>query len=99
MPVSETSLDTDVRKRLLLLGGLTADYHQFHIFAPIMTALFGEVGFAVDATDDLAALAEGNLAQYAGVVNYTTARDISDEQYAALLGFVRGGGGYIGVHC
>ena len=56
-----------------------------------MTALFGEVGFAVDATDDLAALTEGNLAQYVGVVNYTTARAISDEQYAALLGFARGG--------
>lgn len=90
---------SDVQPRLLLLGGLTADYHQFSIFAPIMTGLFGEAGFAVDATDDLAALSADNLSRYAGVVNYTTARTIADEEYGALLDFVRAGGGYIGVHC
>lgn len=92
-------MTADALPRLLFLGGLTAEYHQFHIFAPIMSQLFAEAGFVVDATDDLAALADDSLRRYAGVVNYTTARDISDEQYAALLGFVRGGGGYIGVHC
>ncbi len=89
----------DNQPRLLFLGGLTTDYHQFAIFAPIMTALFAEAGFGVDATEDLAALSPDNLTQYAGVVNYTTAREITDDQYAALLAFVRGGGGYIGVHC
>lgn len=90
---------SDIQPRLLVVGGLTADYHQFPIFAPIMTDLFAEAGFAVDASDDLAALSADNLGRYAGIVNYTTARTISDDQYAALLGFVRAGGGYIGVHC
>lgn len=85
--------------RLLLLGGQTTEYHQFAIFAPIMTALFVEAGFTVDATEDLAALSSDNLMQYAGIVNYTTAREPTEDQYNALLGFVRGGGGYIGVHC
>jgi type 1 glutamine amidotransferase len=85
--------------RLLILGGLTTDYHQFAIFAPIFTALFNEIGLAVDATEDLGTLTPENLNRYAGVVNYTTARDITDDQYAALLDFVRDGGGYIGVHC
>lgn len=92
-------MTSDGQPRLLFLGGLTADYHQFHIFAPIMTALFAEAGLVVEATDDLAALSADNLTRYAGVVNYTTARDISDDQYGSLLAFVRAGGGYIGVHC
>src|SRR6476619_15019 len=92
-------MTSDGQPRLLFLGGLTADYHQFHIFAPIMTALFAEAGLAVDATDDLAALSADNLTRYAGVVNYTTARDITDDQYAALLDFESNGGGYVGVHC
>ncbi len=85
--------------RLLFLGGLTTAYHQYDLFAPIYRDLFAEVGFAVDATTDLAALTPGNLARYAAVVNYTTARDITEAQYAALLTFVRSGGGYLGVHC
>jgi type 1 glutamine amidotransferase len=89
---------TNAAQRLLLVGGLTVEYHQFHIFAPIMSRLFEEAGFAVDTSDDLSVL-EGGLEQYAGVVNYTTARDITDAQYASLLAFVRRGGGYIGVHC
>jgi len=87
------------QRRLLFLGGLTTAYHQYDLFAPIYRDLFAEVGFAVDTTTDLAALAPGNLAQYAAVINYTTARDITDVQYAALLAFVRAGGGYLGVHC
>ncbi len=83
----------------MFLGGMTTEYHQFALFAPIYTALFGETGLALDATEDLGALDDANLRRYAGVVNYTTARDISDAQYVALLRFVRGGGGYIGVHC
>jgi len=89
----------DALPRLLLIGGQTAEYHQFHIFAPIMTALCGEAGFAVDATEDLALLSPDNLPRYAGVVNYTTARAITDDQYGALVAFVQSGGGYIGVHC
>jgi type 1 glutamine amidotransferase len=85
--------------RLLVLGGLTTDYHQFAIFGPIFIALFNEIGLTADTTEDLGALTPENLRRYAGVVNYTTARDISDDQYAALLGFVQAGGGYIGVHC
>lgn len=85
--------------RLLVLGGLTTDYHQFAIFAPIFTALFAEIGLTAETSEDLGALTQGNLVRFAGVVNYTTARDISDGQYAALLNFVQAGGGYIGVHC
>lgn len=85
--------------RLLVLGGLTTDYHQFAIFGPIFIALFNEIGLTADTTEDLDALTPENLARYAGVVNYTTARDITDEQYVALLAFVQHGGGYIGVHC
>lgn len=85
--------------RALFLGGLTTEYHQYDIFAPIYRDLFGEAGFGVDTATDLAPLAPDNLARYAAVINYTTARDLTDAQYAALLAFVRAGGGYLGVHC
>lgn len=87
------------RGRLLFLGGLTEAYHQYELFAPVFRALFAEAGFETDTTTDLAALHGENLARYAAVVNYTTDREISDAQYAALLAFVRAGGGYLGVHC
>lgn len=86
-------------KRLLFLGGLTTAYHQYDLFAPVFRALFAEFGFETDATTDLAALNGENLARYAAVVNYTTDRDLGDAQYAALVAFVRAGGGYLGVHC
>lgn len=85
--------------RLLVLGGLTAAYHQYEIFAPVFRDLFVAAGFETDTTTDLAALNPENLRRYAAVVNYTTDREIGDRQYTALLAFVRAGGGYLGVHC
>lgn len=83
---------------LLILGGLTTDYHNFAEIGPAIVRALEPAGFRCHRTEDLSALSEGNLHEYVGIVNYTTARDLSDPQWAALQAFVRNGGGYIGIH-
>ncbi|WP_129665239.1 ThuA domain-containing protein [Phytoactinopolyspora endophytica] len=56
-------------------------------------------GFAVDATEDASAFTPENLAEYRAVVFLSTSGDVFDDhQRAALERYVRGGGGYVGIH-
>ncbi len=56
-------------------------------------------GFAVDATEDAAAFSPGNLSRYRAVVLLnTTGSVLEGGQRDALQGFVRAGGGFVGVH-
>lgn len=62
-------------------------------------ALGGEHGFQVDATEDSGAFTPENLENYAAIVFLNTTGTLFDEeQRAALKGFIRGGGGYAGIH-
>lgn len=55
--------------------------------------------FAVDATEDSTAFSDDNLARYEAVVFLNTTGDVLDrEQEEAFERFIRGGGGYVGVH-
>jgi len=56
-------------------------------------------GFAVDATEDGAAFTEENLRQYAAVVFLNTTQDVLDDaQQRHFEGYIRSGGGYVGIH-
>jgi hypothetical protein len=56
--------------------------------------------FEVEATQECSALHADNLGRYQAVMFYTTGElPISDGDKAALLQFVRDGGGFVGVHC
>ncbi|MFE9611014.1 ThuA domain-containing protein [Streptomyces sp. NPDC006012] len=56
-------------------------------------------GFAVDATEDAGAFTAKNLRRYAAVVFLSTTGDVLDDtQQQAFEGYIRGGGGYVGVH-
>jgi uncharacterized protein len=56
-------------------------------------------GFEVTASEDVAAFTANNLARYGAVMFFTTGElPMSDAQKAALMAFVTGGGGFIGVH-
>jgi type 1 glutamine amidotransferase len=56
-------------------------------------------GFAVDATEDAGAFAPMNLGAYQAVIFLnTTGEVLNDSQQAALEAWVRGGGGWVGVH-
>jgi type 1 glutamine amidotransferase len=56
-------------------------------------------GFVVDATEDAGAFTGPNLARYRVVVFLNTTGDVLDAtQQQAFEAYVRGGGGYVGVH-
>jgi type 1 glutamine amidotransferase len=56
-------------------------------------------GFEVEATEDAAAFTAAGLRPYRAVVFLNTTGDVLDEaQQRAFEGYVRGGGGYVGVH-
>jgi type 1 glutamine amidotransferase len=58
-----------------------------------------QAGFTVDATEDAAAFTAGNLRRYAAVVFLSTTGDVLDAaQQRAFEGYIRQGGGYVGVH-
>ena len=55
--------------------------------------------FAVDATEDAGAFTDTNLAKYKVVVFLSTTGDVLDgTQQTAFEQYVKGGGGYVGVH-
>lgn len=56
--------------------------------------------FTVDASEDASQIDAGNLSQYAVVIFLQTSGDfLNEEQLAALQAYVRGGGGFVGIHC
>ncbi|MEV4517844.1 ThuA domain-containing protein [Dactylosporangium sp. NPDC049525] len=56
-------------------------------------------GFTVTATEDAAAFTTANLAQYEAVVFLSTTGDVlNTTQQTAFESYIRGGGGYVGVH-
>ncbi|MEU6062734.1 ThuA domain-containing protein [Streptomyces sp. NPDC047097] len=55
--------------------------------------------FTVDATEDAAAFSTANLARYQAVVFVSTTGDVlNGGQQTAFEQYIRGGGGYVGVH-
>jgi cytochrome c len=56
-------------------------------------------GFTVDATADAGAFRDDNLKRYAAVVFLSTTGDVLDDaQQAAFERYIRGGGGFLGIH-
>jgi uncharacterized protein len=57
-------------------------------------------GFAVDVTDDPAFFTPAKLKPYQVLVFTNTNNEVldTDEQKAALQGYIRGGGGFVGIH-
>jgi type 1 glutamine amidotransferase len=56
-------------------------------------------GIAVDATEDGSVFTDARLARYDAVIFLLTTGDVLDDsQQAAFERYVRGGGGYVGVH-
>ncbi|GAA2657842.1 ThuA domain-containing protein [Streptomyces vastus] len=61
--------------------------------------LGAEGGFTVDATEDGGAFTSRNLAKYDAVVFLSTTGDVLNEaQQSAFEGYIRRGGGYVGIH-
>ncbi|MEB3964828.1 ThuA domain-containing protein [Streptomyces kunmingensis] len=55
--------------------------------------------FTVDATEDAAAFTTGNLSQYRTLVFLSTTGDVlNGTQQTAMEQYIKGGGGYVGIH-
>ncbi|WP_433209754.1 ThuA domain-containing protein [Dactylosporangium sp. CS-047395] len=62
-------------------------------------ALGSANNFTVTATEDAGVFTSANLAQYQTVVFMSTTGDVlNDAQQSAFEAYIRGGGGYVGVH-
>ncbi|MFC6008339.1 ThuA domain-containing protein [Angustibacter luteus] len=63
-------------------------------------ALGAKYGFTVDYTEDLAQLASpNNLFKYNAVIFLSTSRDtLDDAAQTSLRQYIRGGGGFVGIH-
>jgi type 1 glutamine amidotransferase len=87
--------------RRLLVFSRTAGYRHASIPAGVAAVreLGTGLGCAVDATEDPAVFTSDGLAPYAAVVFLSTSGEILNHAAkAAFEGFVRAGGGFVGVH-
>jgi cytochrome c len=85
----------------VLVFSKTAGFRHDSIPAGIRSIqrLGAQYGFTVTATEDATAFTTGNLAQYEAVVWLSTTSDVLNAaQQTAFEGYIRGGGGYVGVH-
>jgi type 1 glutamine amidotransferase len=75
-----------------------------HEVIPLSKAILTQLGrnsaaFEITATEDTSEFSTENLKRYAGVMFYTSGElPMSGAEKAALLDFVRSGGGFLGVH-
>src|SRR5206468_1848581 len=87
--------------RVLMLTA-TAGYRHESITTArqVMTSLAGGGGFAVTTTEDVSALTDSNLAAFDVLFFALTSGELplSEDQKSAMLKFVSGGGGFLGVH-
>ncbi|WP_433046064.1 ThuA domain-containing protein [Dactylosporangium sp. CS-033363] len=83
-----------------LAPGLNPPLTAANVVQNGVVALGGKNGFAVDWTEDLAQLASPNqLFRYNAVIFFSTSRDaLDDAAQTALRQYIRGGGGFVGVH-
>jgi type 1 glutamine amidotransferase len=80
--------------------GLNPPLAAGNVVQAAMVKLGQANGFAVDYTEDLAQLASPNqLFRYNAVVFFSTSRDtLDDPAQTSLRQYIRGGGGFVGVH-
>jgi uncharacterized protein len=66
----------------------------------LIRKLGADNGFAVDVSEDPAVFTDANLKQYKALVFSNTNNQIFDteEQQAALQKYIKGGGGFVGIH-
>src|SRR5262249_24959259 len=88
-----------MRKVLYVFGG--PEFHPTEAAGKILAEMLAKDGrFELELTRDLDALAALPGGAYAAVVLYTTGflNDLTPPREQGLLGFVRGVGGFVGVH-
>lgn len=92
---------TDVPRYEVLVFSKTTEYRHASIETGVaaLQRLGAENGFAVTATEDAAVFTRETLASYEAVVFLNTSGDfLNDAQQTAFEGYIRQGGGFVGIH-
>lgn len=90
---------TDSDDTVLVYGENTFDFHRLDEKRPLFESFLSEAGIDATITTDLDLLRRDSIDQFDVVLDYLTKSTFTPEQREGLLGFVRDGGGYVGVHC
>lgn len=83
----------------LLFLGHDSQHHNSEKYMPMLADALSKDGFSIDYTSDPADLTQEKLSYYDGLILYANHDSITVDQEEALLGFVRGGKGFIPIHC
>lgn len=84
------------KQLLMLVGGV---WHPFDRCAEIVKGLLEATGrYTVAVTMDADILKKHAIAKFDGVVVYTGGGELTREQESGLVGFVKNGGAFIGLH-
>jgi type 1 glutamine amidotransferase len=97
----ENRLEAGTPEDRILVFSKTAGFRHGSIEpgTAALRALGDANGFAVDATEDAGRFTAANLGRYKAVVFLSTTGDVLNEgQQAAFRGYIRQGGGFVGVH-
>ncbi|WP_341836492.1 PVC-type heme-binding CxxCH protein [Chitinophaga pollutisoli] len=84
--------------QVLFLGHASTHHHSAQ-YMPLLASALATEGIQFTYADDPAVLTDENLQQYDVLMLYANHDSITPSQEAALLGFVRGGKGFVPVHC
>ena len=87
------------RLEILFLGHKNNRSHNSERLADIFTKEYFKNGLNITFSSDPNDLNEKNLEYYDGLIVYANHDTISSSQEKALLNFVRGGKGFIPLHC
>lgn len=87
------------RLEILFLGHDTNRHHNSEMLADILLKEYFKDGINITFTTNPDDLNEDNLGHYDGLILYANHDSITQSQETALLGFVRGGKGFIPLHC
>jgi type 1 glutamine amidotransferase len=80
----------------LLVGDDAYSFHEFERLGPLLVSCLESADVTVTATTDWDDVLD--VSAHDVLVDYSTDNDRTETQRDALLEFVRGGGGYAGVH-
>jgi len=87
------------RPRLSVLFLGDRGHHRPADRAAQLTPALALRGVSVAYTEDMGALSPENLSKYDALILYANAETIAPERERALLDYVRGGGGFVPLHC
>lgn len=91
--------DSPRRLEILFLGHKTNRHHNSERLGDIFTKEYFKTGINITFTIEPDDLNEENLGKYDGLIVYANHDTITSSQEKALLQFVRGGKGFIPLHC